>query len=308
MSSRSKEFKSNKEKGDFLQNLVAAIERILSPDQRVVITSPEFLPDLGTGALTEHDVVLRFPNHHKPILTSIECKNLNKPVGVAHIRDFTEKCRNSGVHNPVFVSRSGYTRAARDRAKLNNVLLLRLSDALVFDWSKQIIFVKYYMNWGRPKLAVFCTTALPSGKFTIYDRTGNEITKNDILSILENDVPKPDAPEAWVGKKYPVRVIIRISGAYVVDEHHCRAEVGHLVVDAQPIVGRHKVDADLITYGSEDGAFEVASTPLAVNGVEGDMLMVRTEPNVVQIWWHKKGKAYPSQKPTRLGKRIRHKA
>jgi hypothetical protein len=122
---------SNMTKARMLEKIVASMhEREGVSVERNV----RLLPASGKGEKREIDVLISSNLVGYPVRFAVECKNYNKPIGVEIIEAFLAKLDYVGIprQQGIFVSTSGYTRGARERAddKDARLKLFTLDDAL----------------------------------------------------------------------------------------------------------------------------------------------------------------------------------
>ncbi|HYJ90964.1 MAG TPA: restriction endonuclease [Pyrinomonadaceae bacterium] len=98
--------------GRGLERLVAHLERILVNDPSVKIHSPKKFPDLVTGRLREHDVVLEIATGHHINFVALECRERSRPVGVNQVEAFSKKCEHTGISKGILVSQKGFYKSA----------------------------------------------------------------------------------------------------------------------------------------------------------------------------------------------------
>lgn len=114
------------------QRLVRAIQGHLS--KAGTVTESRFLADRDTGSPVEVDIVIEdaVGGHH--VLIGIECTARRRPATIEWYREMLGKHKDLPVSRTVLVSKSGFTKDVREKAKLDNVTLLTLQDAHSFAW------------------------------------------------------------------------------------------------------------------------------------------------------------------------------
>lgn len=123
---------NTKEKGEIVEKIVASMHDLYG----VKVKQNEFVPALGNiGRKREIDVLLVSDIAGYPIKIAIECKNEKKPIGAPKIDAFVGKLQDIGipVQHGIYVSASGYTSGAIDRAKkvgLRTLLLTGVGENL----------------------------------------------------------------------------------------------------------------------------------------------------------------------------------
>lgn len=123
---------STKEKGKIVEKIVASMHELSG----VKVMLNVFVPTLGNARRKrEIDVLLISVIAGYPIKIAIECKNEKKAIGAPKIDAFVGKLLDIGipVQHGIYVSASGYTSGAIDRAKkvgLRTLLLTGIDESL----------------------------------------------------------------------------------------------------------------------------------------------------------------------------------
>jgi hypothetical protein len=121
-------------KGRSLEKLVAYLDRHFAANDLVKVESPKRLRDKSTGRLREHDVVLTITSGHHTILVAVECRDRNRPVGVAQLEGFAKKCQETGIGQGVIVSPVGFTKTAPAKARSLGIRCISLDQVNVLPW------------------------------------------------------------------------------------------------------------------------------------------------------------------------------
>ncbi|TMQ10646.1 MAG: hypothetical protein E6J91_25750, partial [Deltaproteobacteria bacterium] len=111
--------------------LVAALQKCIH-EKNAKVESPCFLrdPTLGPGGdLCEFDVVVTAPVGDSTLRIGIEVKEWRKPVDVPVVREFVQRARACGIHRPVIVASSGFTKGAIELALHHHVDLRTLKQS-----------------------------------------------------------------------------------------------------------------------------------------------------------------------------------
>src|ERR1041384_4043373 len=119
--------KQNIEKGRLLEQVAA---RMYASPFHKVTPNAELPPINRNPKLTrEIDVLLESKVVTRPPKKAIECKNLNKKVGIERIDAFAGKLNDIGIahEHGIYISPTGYTEDAIDRARPLNLQLLTLT-------------------------------------------------------------------------------------------------------------------------------------------------------------------------------------
>jgi len=118
---------STREKGDFLEKIVAEMHDMLG----VKIERNVFLPTIDkSGRTREIDVLITSQVAGFPVRIAIECKNEKESTGIAKIGEFIDKLNDVGlpVQLGILVSASRYESGAIERAKTAGIRTLLLKD------------------------------------------------------------------------------------------------------------------------------------------------------------------------------------
>jgi len=114
------------------QQLVYLIENQLA-DTATVEESVLFT-DILTKKDVEVDIVIRQTVNGIPICIGIECTAVSRRATVEWVREMVGKHQTIPVDKTIFVSRSGFTRQAIERAEAENILPLTLEQANNLEW------------------------------------------------------------------------------------------------------------------------------------------------------------------------------
>jgi len=120
--------------GRALELLVATLEKVVPTSSIRTIHSPFKLRDRITGRLREHDVVIEYTELNRTILVAIECRDQSRKVTCHQVEAFSRKCADTGVHQAVIVSSSGFAGTAKLKAAHSNIECLVLDEVREFDW------------------------------------------------------------------------------------------------------------------------------------------------------------------------------
>lgn len=119
------------------QELMALIEHSFArKDDK--ITSPAMVKVVGLETEREIDILHETAAGMFRIKVAIEAKDEGRPIDVTAFESYAAKYRGEGrvaVDKFVLVSRHGFTKAAKEKARLMDVPLLTLQEAKDFDWS-----------------------------------------------------------------------------------------------------------------------------------------------------------------------------
>jgi hypothetical protein len=160
----------------------------------VNIESPKHLPEINTGFLREHDVVLTIKNGHHTLIVAIECRDRSRPVGRPQLEAFAKKCERTGINQGIMVSPCGFIRKAPEIAHELGLRCLSLDQVEELPWLLCDDFHLFKISYGYFELYFIpeheLDKELKDYKIEIDD--GKEIAlgdiKQNILSFLKDDV------------------------------------------------------------------------------------------------------------------------
>lgn len=265
--------------GRSLELLVEKLERQLSGNANVVIESPKKIPDIQTGKLREHDVVLTFSQSHHEIIIAIECKDRSRPVGVPDIEAFDNKCRYTNINQGIIVSSSGFCKTALDKASGMGIKCLELKevDATSFLLPETIMYV-HTKNFIEAKYTPMVNNfALRiSGNYDIFDPEDNlitdEIIKNNINLIQDK------LPFGVQGEEITESIHFGAENYYVVTrEKKLKHTITGILLTIRYV---HEVSESLFTSrrymdAKQDSLIaEIATAPVSIDGVEREFTVI----------------------------------
>lgn len=269
--------------GIALQNLVAALERVLSQQDGVTIESPKRLRDKDTGRLREHDVCITRRHAHHTVLTGIEVKDTGRKIGVPEIEAFSKKCEKTGIHHRIMVSAQGFTKTARTKAAALDVVCMELSDVDAFDWMAIDFFVQIERRVPHVEAVVFFKSTNPIKPFKVFDTNRSEITPPHLVNVIykaldENDIHPPTDEDTPVSVRAYTTDWVGIGSDSV--EH----EIDFMELSGTISVCRSVSPMRLHAYTGPDANYAVASTDVVLDTVAGQILFIRDEENIRVVW------------------------
>jgi hypothetical protein len=120
--------------GRSLERLIASIEKALAGNDDIKVEAPKRLRDKTTGALREHDVVVTATQGHHSVQIAIECRDRARPVTVNQVESFWTKCQDTGVHQGIIVSPTGFYVTAKKKAEHWGIRCLSIEQIDSFPW------------------------------------------------------------------------------------------------------------------------------------------------------------------------------
>ncbi|MGI8611531.1 MAG: restriction endonuclease [Sphingomicrobium sp.] len=269
--------------GIALQNLVAALERVLSQQAGVTIESPRRLRDKDTGQLREHDVCITRRHAHHTILTGIEVKDTGRKAGVPEVEAFAKKCEKTGVHHRVLVSASGFTKTARTKAAALDIVCMELSEVDSFDWMAVDFFVQIDRQIPHIDARVFFKATKPSEPFRVYDANKVEMTPSHLANVVYMALDKNGLTPP-VDQDTPVSVRALTEGWFGVGEDGEEHEIDFLELFGTISVRQSTNPVRLHSYTGPDANYAVATTDVTLGNVAGQIVFIRDAEHVQVAW------------------------
>lgn len=90
------------------------------------VTESKMVAERGTGTLREVDIAIESQVGAHEVLIGIECRDQGRPADVQWVDATIGKYQDLPIHKKVLVSRSGFTKGAKEKAKENNITTLTL--------------------------------------------------------------------------------------------------------------------------------------------------------------------------------------
>lgn len=118
------------------QQLVLLLQSQLS--DAALVTESAMLTDLVHGDQVEVDVLVESEVSGIKVSVGFECTARSRPVSVEWVREMTCKHQTLPVDKTVLVSKSGFTKAALQRAAVNHALAIDLREATDADWAAYV--------------------------------------------------------------------------------------------------------------------------------------------------------------------------
>lgn len=119
-------------RSNFFQKLIYALHKQLS--DTATVTESKLLKDKETGSLVEVDIVIESNVGGIPIVIGVECTSKSRPATLEWYRQLVQKHSDLPISKTVLVSESGFSKDVYKKAKINNVDLLTLDEAIDTNW------------------------------------------------------------------------------------------------------------------------------------------------------------------------------
>lgn len=268
--------------GEDFQNFVASLERAISERDGATLESPKRLRDKDTNALREHDVIITWKSGHHEIITSIECKDQGRKVGVPMVEAFAKKCEKTGIHHGVIVSSSGFTQTALDKTEALNISCMTLTEAESFEWMGLEFFVEFRRQFSQLDLFVGCES-MPDGVFTICNEIGAEVTSEHIGNIVESNVPFLENMEECLDVEIPIKIQIDTPVWTVKDQAGISHKLIKIDVNTSYKITRTAKPVTLHSYVGKKSEYQIASTDVDIKGQEGKIRMIKDDEGITVI-------------------------
>lgn len=117
---------------NFFQKLIYQLHKQLAGN--AVVTESKMLIDKETGSQVEVDIVIESNVGLVPITIGIECTSKSRPATLEWYRQLVQKHADLPISKTVLVSESGFTKDVYKKAKISNVELLTLEEAMDTRW------------------------------------------------------------------------------------------------------------------------------------------------------------------------------
>ena len=129
-------------RGSVFHKTVEIIEKSIHNNDNIKIKSPEYIIDIISGQLREHDIVLYIDENHFKIKIAIECRDRKRKIDSPQLEAFKKKCEETGIDKGVIVSKMGFYKPEIKKAKHYNISCLTLQQIQSISWLKTEVFIK----------------------------------------------------------------------------------------------------------------------------------------------------------------------
>ncbi len=186
--------------GKSLEHLVASLEKALARTGSASVESPKRLRDITTGRLREHDVLITATQGHHSVKIAIECRDRSRPITVNQVEGFWAKCQDTGIHQGIIVSSTGFYDTAKKKAEYRGIRCLSIEEVDSFNWllapgiqifTRKILHTDWVFHAERDN-------TFESDSFEVLDAEGNVATgpilTANAVQQLDKLLPNPPAP------------------------------------------------------------------------------------------------------------------
>lgn len=191
---------SNKKKGNFLEAIVAILEKSLS-SKDTIITKNKKIIDLD-GVEREIDIYIEAIFNKRKFNTVIECKNYadSNSISMEKIEAFNTKClRLPTVHKKIFLSTSEYQSGAFIKAKTCNIELYQITKEQLNPSDNVLNISKLYVPEKQCKILglklnsseLIKKKVKPDSKLNLCFKSGELVTSQYLNNIFKN------TPQIW---------------------------------------------------------------------------------------------------------------
>ncbi len=175
--------KKRSQKWKQFESLVARIQQGFTPDAKV--TLDDKIMGRRSGVSRQIDISVRRSIGQFNILVVIDCKDYKNPVDVKDVEDFLGLVEDVGANKSALVSSSGFSEAAKTRAKDAGVDVYRLVDAEDHDWRSYVAI---------PMVCDF--RGFGMGNFIIH---GSKLICEELAQLDTNNLPVYDQNQEYIG-------------------------------------------------------------------------------------------------------------
>ena len=270
--------------GKRLERLVATLERTLAGTNAKIESPSRRLIDRDTDRPREHDVVITWDHGHHQIITAVECRDRSRPVGVPDVEAFADKCIATGINKGVIVSATGFRNTARAKAAARSITCMDLEDVEYFDWiASDLSAVIYEPEFRHMSIQVIFKDGRPETLGKIFDTAGTKLSKEDIVQIIADSVPKPENPEVLVGRIVPLDLHVQCEGWTMLDDYGSVWSVDHLLVDTSITMKKTVGEVQRHRYRGGGKDYAIATVDAQIGKLAGKFVMVRNEDDTTSI-------------------------
>lgn len=284
--------------GDTLHRVTEVLERVLNAERKIRIKAPGKLRDERTGQVREHDVLVEYELGHHSMVMSIECRDRSRPVGVPQLEAFYQKCRDTGIDRPVFVSSSGFAKTAIVKARSLRVECLSIELVEQFAW---VLAKGMHLFLRKPiqtDLTVFpATDEMPDLEGAIIVNVDDveittEILNANIHKIMQKKETKirPEdhekIAELWEQERFTVKFPGR--NLFLKEKSGRKLPLKELVASTQFSVERKLVPFTFQQYSNAESGAKIADAVIAEveeDRLSGEFVIVHDEQNGSTIHW-----------------------
>lgn len=118
------------------QDIIADIQIQLSKESEV--KSPDYIRGVFTKIDREVDVSIRTKIGLYDFLTVIECRDHKRPVDIKYIEEMVSKRDDIRANKLIIISKEGFSKTAKELARIRGLELLKFSDSEDFNWDEFI--------------------------------------------------------------------------------------------------------------------------------------------------------------------------
>ena len=122
--------------GKEFQDIIADIQIQLSKESEV--KSPDYIRGVFTKIDREVDVSIRTKIGLYDFLTVIECRDHKRPVDIKYIEEMVSKRDDIRANKLIIISKEGFSKTAKELARIRGLELLKFSDSEDFNWDEFI--------------------------------------------------------------------------------------------------------------------------------------------------------------------------
>src|SRR5262245_4856561 len=120
------------------QRLVAFVQRALAPTG-ARITESAMVPSVVVGGEREVDILIEVQSGQQLVRTAVEAKDEGRRMDIVKFESIVAKySKMAGLlaDRVIVINRRGFSNAVHERAKVENISLFTLEEAMAADWAK----------------------------------------------------------------------------------------------------------------------------------------------------------------------------
>jgi len=119
-------------KGKYFEDLISWIHMCLAENARVVPNAK--IPDKDSGELRQVDIAIHVTEEPYRMLIVVEVRDRKRPVGSGYIEEIESKRDSVGADAAVIISKSGFTKPAKQKAVRHDIRIMTYDEALQHTW------------------------------------------------------------------------------------------------------------------------------------------------------------------------------
>lgn len=259
-----------KRTNDF-QRLIYLIHHQLMGE--ATVTESKFLYDSAADTNREVDIVIELQAGEYPVIIGVECQGRGRVASVEWVEQMAMKHETLPTNKLILVSQSGFTTAARNKARACGIEAMTLNKAIRANWKGLVGLAALLLEkWSIETTACFALFPQPDGKtstlkldFTqeMYDEEEHDLlTVKETIDVMmdiyyEEVVNQLRDPAGNDQKPYVVfQLEFRLpENTYFMDTTGIKRQIGKLLLIGRALRERELVNLQNGSFGSAQVAF-----------------------------------------------------